>query len=193
MTSLARPIDSALTPDDAAWETLRGGLAIMALRRTCDADTAAECVQEILARTLELVRTGRVPTPGELVPIAFGIARHVLADEHRKRARSRRFLSIDGSIDPPTPDIDVLAPIIAREEQTQLSRAWRQLSSDDRDVLRLSFVEAMEPGEIARRLGEPAERVRKRKSRALSRLREKFFGVETADSRSGHVCPVTTI
>ena len=64
---------------------------------------------------------------------------------------------------------------------TEKERIWRgvaMLPDSDRRLLELSFREGLLPTEIALRTGEPPERIRKRKSRALERLREIF--------RTGH-------
>jgi RNA polymerase sigma factor (sigma-70 family) len=76
--------------------------------------------------------------------------------------------------------------LITGEERDRVRQALTQLSATDRDILHLSFFEALTPVEIADRLGEPALRIRKRKSRALRRLRQAFLrGAETGhESRS---------
>lgn len=49
------------------------------------------------------------------------------------------------------------------------------LPAADRELLRLSYFEGLEPAQIAERMGEVATRVRMRKSRALDRLRRAFL------------------
>ena len=44
------------------------------------------------------------------------------------------------------------------------------LSATDQEILHLSFFEGLSPAEITDHLNEPAERIRKRKSRARLRL-----------------------
>ncbi len=162
--------------DPQVLEHLRTGLRMIALRRLRDADAANEAVQEILTRVFDLVRSGRIPRPEELIPIAYGIARHVLADVIRSRLRAQRELPLAGSFEPASPAYDALAPLIAAEEHQRLRFALAQLGVEDRELLRLTFYEELTSSELGRRLGEPPERIRKRKSRALERLRRAFFG-----------------
>ena len=172
--------DPVTTLDPETLATLRGGLRIVALRRLREADAADECVQEVLARTLELVRAGRVRSAQELTPIAYGIARHVIVDEIRRRVRAQRVSLFAGDAVSAAPD--VLAPLIAGEERERLRAAWSELSDEDREILHITFFEGVEPSELARRRGQPPERVRKQKSRALERLRRAFFGGEAAST-----------
>ena len=71
---------------------------------------------------------------------------------------------------------DPLAALVSAAERARLRDALARLSHGDCELLRLSFFEAVTPTQLARRLGEPVERIRKRKSRALERLRRAFFG-----------------
>jgi hypothetical protein len=63
-----------------------------------------------------------------------------------------------------------------------LRAAFDELSVSDQQLLRLCFHEDRSPTEIAAALSEPPERVRKRKSRALERLRQEFLGVAKWDN-----------
>jgi RNA polymerase sigma factor (sigma-70 family) len=169
--------------DGFDWETLRAGLRLTALRRTRDADAADEATQEVLARTVALVREREIADRDEIARIAHGIARHVLADQSRKWARFRNFVTAHEASGPPHAAIDALTTLISAEEQLRLRRAWDTLSPGDRVVLRRTFFEQMSPGALARELHESPERTRKRKSRALARLREAFFGLSEAPGR----------
>src|SRR5205823_14121599 len=76
---------------------------------------------------------------------------------------------------------DALDQLVTAEERVRVRAALNGLASADRELLRLCYFEGLTPTEVAGRLGEPAERVRKRKSRALERLRAAFHG-----RHSGH-------
>jgi len=73
---------------------------------------------------------------------------------------------------------DALKALVSAEERAQVRAALVSLSESDRDLLRVCYVEGLAPGEIADRTGEPAQRIRKRKSRAMERLREAFHGAD---------------
>lgn len=156
--------------ESEAVERLRLGLQIMALRALGDPDAAEEAVQETLVRALEALRDGRLSDPEKLGAFVRGIARHVIADAHRARQRSAPLQAVpEGELGPSSDD--PLTALITAEERNRVRLALTQLSAGDRQILHLSFFEGLTPAAIAQQLGEPALRVRKRKSRALARLR----------------------
>jgi RNA polymerase sigma-70 factor (ECF subfamily) len=168
-----QPADLLKSEDVPAQElaVLRKGLRLLALRSLRDVDLAEEAAQETLARTLAALRSGQVHDPTHLGAFARGIACHVIADLHRARQRTTPLDEFPGAADPPTADPDALQLIVSEEQNERLRAALVALSAADRELLRLSFFEGLTPLEVAERLGEPATRIRKRKSRALERLR----------------------
>jgi RNA polymerase sigma factor (sigma-70 family) len=146
---------------------------LLAVRSLSDPDASNEVVQETIARALKALAEGRLRNPDHLGAYVRGIARHVIADVHRSRALS----PITGT-DPeglPSSRSGALEQIISAEERQRLRFALNAISEPDREILRLCFHEGLTPGEIAERLGMPSERIRKRKSRALERLRRVFL------------------
>ncbi len=154
-------------------ETLRSGLTILALRRLGDPDAAEEVVQETLARALEALRNGRPREPGKLGAFVAGIARHVVADVYRKRGRTVSLDTLPESAHPRA-TADPLNGLVSASERERLRASLERLSAGDQEILRLSFFDGFTSAEIAARLREPADRIRKRKSRALKRLRVVF-------------------
>lgn len=145
------------------------GLAAVALRRLRDREDALDAVQETLVRALVTMRDGASRPAVRIPAFAVGIARHVIADTVRRRRRDgRRSVNPDGLESPAASALDAL---IRAEERSRLSRAMAGLRASDRRLLERCFVDGMTVADIARRLGEPAGRIRKRKSRALGRLR----------------------
>jgi len=174
-----RPKEAVLAPPPAgpepdALEQLRLGVKIMALRALRDAETAEEVAQETLVRALEAIRDGRPRDPEKLGAFVRGIARHVIADAQRASQRSVP-LQEPQQHKLVTHRADPLTALITTEERDRVRLALTQLSAGDREVLHLSFFDGLSPLEIAERAGEPASRIRKRKSRALSRLRQAFL------------------
>ncbi len=160
-------------------ESLASGLRIVALRALGHEEDAADAVQETLARAIEAVRKDRIPPGVSLPAFVHGIARHVIADVLRRRGREHDGLEPDRlAAAAPSP----LDHLVRAEELERVQRALARLPHRDRDLLRRCFVDGERLVDIARDLGEPAERVRKRKSRALERLREMV-----ARDTSGHV------
>lgn len=166
-------------------ESLAAGLRIIALRALGDEDEAADAVQETLARAVEAVREGRVPSDVPLEVFVYGIARHVNADVLRRRARAPVALDVDcvASAEP-----SPLESLVRNEEIARAQRALARLPRRDRDLLTRCLLHGERLVDIARRLGEPVERLRKRKSRALAKLRDL---VEAA--APGHVSELKTI
>lgn len=154
-------------------ETLRNGLRIMALRALNDADLAEDVAQESLLRALNSVSPEIAADSARLGAFVGGIARHVIADTRRGTARRARLLHHDYG----AADADALTALVHAEECEAVQHALQRLSPDDRAVLHKSFFLGMTPAEVAAASGEPSERVRKRKSRALARLREVLASV----------------
>ena len=171
-------------PEPAAIEQLRSGLQIMALRALGDLEAAEEAVQETLVRALEALRDGRPRDPEKLGAYVRGIARHVIAKTQHARQRQAPLEALPEA-ERGTNRNDPLTALVTAEERDHVRRALTELSAGDRDILHLSFFEGLTPVEIAERLGEPALRIRKRKSRALRRLRQAFLRGERACHESG--------
>ena len=174
------PIRS-LDERDAA--LLADGVRIIALRSLGDPDAAREVAQETIARTLRAVSNGQLRDPRALGGFVRGIARHVIADEIRRRHRT---VSLEPELADPAGDADPLDALVHAEQAAAVRRAMRQLSPGDRRIIHLSFVDGLTPAAVAERLHEPAGRIRKRKSRALERLRAALL-----TTAAGHEVPAS--
>ncbi len=148
---------------------LRAGVRIMALQRLGDPELAEEIAQESMARVVQAVREGKLREPERLGGFARAIAQHVIVDTMRARKRS-----VDlGAAAPIAASTEHPLERICTEEQiTELRRALRELTAGDHELLRLAFFGGLTSQELADRLSEPGPRVRKRKERALKRLRQ---------------------
>jgi RNA polymerase sigma factor (sigma-70 family) len=155
----------ALLDVDAYLPGIVAGLEIITARRLGNRDDALDATQETIARLLACVRDGRITCSDELAPVAYGIARHVVADVLRARARDGGEANETMSSAP-----NVLDAMVHEEDRAAVAHALQRLSAADYGLLRRCFVDGEAIGRIARELGEPAERLRKRKSRALQRL-----------------------
>jgi len=179
------PAEQAGQPSGSAAEALehfRPGLELLALRTLGSADASREAVQETLTRAVVALANGQPSDPLKLPAFVAGIARHVIVDMVRA---ARRVVSLDTlpAGDPPSSSVDALSALLSAAERTRVREALSHLSAPDRELMRLCYFEGLTPGEIAERLGEPADRVRKRKSRALERLRRAFRGEGGHDVR----------
>jgi len=158
---------------DTDLELLRSGIRLMALRALGDPDAADEVAQESLTRALEVIRCPE--KTANLGAYVAGIARHVIADRFRAKARIVSIDQVDSHAfrDEAT---DVLTVLCSEGELAGVRVALAELSQDDRDLLRLCYFEGLTPTEVAGRMGMPPDRIRQRKLRALLRLRTAFDG-----------------
>lgn len=161
-------------------ERFRAGLQLMAVHRLGSADAAEEAVQETLSRAVVALANGQPAEASRLGAFVTGIARHVIIDILRARGR---LLPPDAAGEQQYAQAapDALDGLVSAEERTRVRAALNALGAADRELLRLCYFEGLTPTDVAARLGEPPERVRKRKSRALDRLRAAF-----RDGNSGH-------
>ena len=158
----------------------------MALYALGDASTADDVAQEAVTRAL--ARASEIRDAAKIPAFVAGIARHIITDHIR--AKQRVEVDID-QIDIPHAHPDALAQLMADEERSQLREALLQLSAVDREILRLSYQEGLGPAEVATRLNETSVVIRKRKSRALERLRTLFTQIAEPGS-GGHKRPPDT-
>lgn len=150
--------------------TCRRGVLLVAIRALGREEEARDVAQEVMARAVVAIREGRVPTGVALPTFVHGIARHVIADVIRARMRRRAEpLPEDAGI--PGPGASPLDAIVATEERARLADALQGLPQEDRNLLHRAYVEGEPLEAIAASLGVPGERIRKRKSRVLQRLR----------------------
>ena len=156
-------------------ECLRPGLHLLALRTLGNADAAEEAVQETLARAVVALARGQLADPTKTGAFVAGIARHVIVDAVRARQRIVPLETLPLDHHPRT-DPDPLAALVSAAERDRVRSALALLPAADRTLLQLCYYEGLTAEEVAARSGEPSDRIRKRKSRALERLRAAFRG-----------------
>ncbi|MFH1765229.1 MAG: sigma-70 family RNA polymerase sigma factor [Gemmatimonadota bacterium] len=156
--------------DDGTLNLLRSGLRIVALRSLDDPEAAEEAVQEALVRGLVAMEEGRLNNPEALGAYFRGIIRHVIADTLRRR---RRTISLELLADLPdeNPSSNALHRLVSEEQTAAVAGVMAKLSPQARECLHLIYFQGLHPREVAARLGEPSSRIRKRRSRALQRIR----------------------
>jgi RNA polymerase sigma factor (sigma-70 family) len=160
-------VEKTDSSQEQALAGLRDGLVIVALRALGDDDRAQDAVQEALSRVLRVLRATGIPPAYSLESYAYGTLRHVIGDLHRSQ---RRFTLLPRWLTAPAES--TLEALIAAEHIAKVRQGLAQLGSADRELLQRCYVAGERVAEIARVCGEPAERIRKRKSRALERLRQ---------------------
>ena len=149
-----------------------GRVLAMAVVRLRDRETAREIVDDVMMAAVMALRNGTVRDTARLGAYIHGITMNLLRNHLRTQYRTPRTEPIsDEEADPRAAesgerDIDM---------QT-VRRCLEQLPLRDRQVLFMTLVNGLKPGEIASRLGLTSDVVRQQKGRALKRLRDMIDG-----------------
>lgn len=169
--------DSPVTTRDQAslLESFRPRLLYFALNRLRDRTMAEEVVQDTLTIVLEALRDDRIEDRAKLAGYIFGVAKNLVLKALRARALEGNAGSDGEPTDAGSWIEDGEAALLLEEQRQQVRAALGQVSSADRDILERTFVAGQSLEEIAATLRIPYAAVRKRKSRALQRLRKIFL------------------
>lgn len=168
--------DSPVIKEQAALlESFRPRLLYFALNRLRDRTSAEEVVQETMTVVLQALLESRVEDPARLPGYIFGVARNRVFRVRRERAREAD-PGPDGQLAEPGPWLeDVEAAFLLEEQRQKVREALSLISPDDRDILERTFAADDSLEEIAATMGIPYAAIRKRKSRALQRLKKIFL------------------
>lgn len=160
------------------FDTHRRAVLAYALRRLDDPEDAAD----VLAETFLVVwrRLDDVPRGDGARPWLLGVARRVLANQHRS-ARRRVGLADRLRRELATQLATVREP---SESDLLVRRALATLSADDREILLLAGWEGLCPAEIAIAVGVRGVTARSRLHRARRRLRAELDALGWVDSAS---------
>jgi RNA polymerase sigma-70 factor (ECF subfamily) len=146
---------------------------IFLARRCLDPEVAVDLMAETFAHAFAKRSEYRGKTRQEASAWVFSIARHQLADYFRRgRARQRAVRRLGLTIPVLAEDeyarIEELADL--RLIRTTLAKHFEQLSTDQKDAVRLRVIQEIPYSEVARRLGISEATARARVSRGLRRL-----------------------
>lgn len=157
--------------EDDLVRQFRPGLLAVMRARTRDAQAAPELAHDTLMAVIAALREGKLRDEARLAGFVHGVARNILASHFRRRAGEPPTVELD-------PELSLGQPRDSEErERRELAlRAIDELGPLDRQVLELSLVHGLQPGEIARRLDLTPEAVRMRKMRAVRRAAELVEG-----------------
>jgi len=157
-------------------DRLRQGVRLLALRELGDIDAADEVAQETITRVFDAIREDRLENRHALGAFARGIARHVIIDLIRARRWEAPLDNTAQDREDTQTTNDALSVLVKAEQVGRVQDALAMLAPGEREIIHLSYFEGITCQELATRLHQPAARVRKRKERALDRLRRAFFG-----------------
>ncbi len=171
-SSLVARIRSGDADAEAAFARLFSGrLRMMIAARLGDRETARDLAQEALLAALTSLRAGALRDAERLAAFVYGVGRNIVNNYLRRQQAAPPvvLLDPDGVTEPGRPDN------LEDQEQRRLAeRALGTLAAGEREILLLTLVEGLKPGEIAARLGEGSDVVRTRKSRALKKVVAEF-------------------
>jgi RNA polymerase sigma-70 factor (ECF subfamily) len=159
-----------------------------ALRRSATPEDAADAVAETFLVAWR--RIDEVPPGDEARLWIYGVARRVLANQHRSLGRRDRLG--ERLRDQLARQVVVRDPDSEGAATGSALSAMDRLGPLDREVLRLTAWEQLEPREIAVVLGLDPQVVRTRLSRARARLRRMLGSCHDPDG-PGHVSSVRPV
>ena len=167
-------VRSAASGDSAAEYSLIEHFAprvrAMILARTRDADLARDLTQESLIAILVAARRGQIRDLDRVPAFVAGVARNIVNNHHRRTAKLQESPLEDELLNAGVPGLIARTDDEEIDRQRQMARALATLGDPDREVLLLTLVDGLKPGEIAAKTGLSPDVVRTRKSRALKRV-----------------------
>lgn len=151
-------------------------------KRLRDFSAAEEIAQETMLIVVKAVRENRIHSPGGIGTYIFRVAENLV----KKRFREKERLSQD--IPPDSLEAEWLdspeAGLLLREDRSQMRRALADLEEADRGLLVRCYTDDEPLEKIAEAMGISYPALRKRKSRALEKLRRIYFDVTKGKKRT---------
>jgi RNA polymerase sigma-70 factor, ECF subfamily len=166
----ATPVPEASADEAGLVSQFHERLRLFALRRLRDSAAAEDVAQETLRRVVEACRAGRLMNPSALPSFVFQTAHHICLQHFRSSSREGRALLRLSGEDAQNREPHPLTTLIGEERRNAVREALKQLSPEDRDLLRMMYYEEMDTGALAQSLGVTAGALRVRKHRVLARL-----------------------
>ena len=155
---------------------------LLARVRLRDEQAALDLTQEAVFGALLGIKEGRLHCHEQLGAYVYGTARNLINNHFRRSEPPSRDVSELLQSDADGPDQVVLD----RERQVLVRQALDGFNPVDRAILGMTLLEGMKPNEIATRLGMKPELVRKRKSRAVKKVRD-VIQRTSRKSKGGHL------
>jgi RNA polymerase sigma-70 factor (ECF subfamily) len=144
----------------------------MTLARTRDVDLARDLTQESLIAILVAARKGQIRDLDRVAAFVCGVARNIINNHHRRTTKLQESPLDDELLHSGLPGLIARSGDEEIDRQRLMARALSTLGASDREVLLLTLVDGLKPGEIAEKTGLSPDVVRTRKSRALKRVLE---------------------
>jgi RNA polymerase sigma-70 factor, ECF subfamily len=140
-------------------------IRLYGVRHLRSAAAADDLVQQVLLKTIEALRAGRLREPDRLAPFVLGTCRMTVLDLRRSTRRQEHLLEEFGAMlapdQPPMPGFD----------GDQLARCVQALKERERSVIVMTFYDEQTAVEAAGFLGLSEANVRVIRHRAIKQLR----------------------
>lgn len=137
-----------------------------AMRLLGDTVQAEDCVSETFSRLLQALSSGKGPK-NHLRAYLYRIAHNWITDQYRSEHPTEELNeSLPSEASSPEHTVENSA------QQTQILRAVRRLTPDQRQVIALKFWQSLENKEIAQALGKPVSAIKSLQHRALASLQQ---------------------
>src|SRR5262245_55253198 len=140
-------------------------IRLYGLRHLRSAAAADDLVQQVLLKTIEALRAGRLREPDKLAHFVLGTCRMTVIDLRRTARRQEELLQEFGSVLVPeqaaSPELDA----------DRLARCVQALKERERSIVVMTFYDEQSAAESGRFLGLSEANVRVIRHRALKQLR----------------------
>lgn len=136
------------------------------LRHLRDPHAAADLMQQVMALTLEHLRSGRLREPERVLSFVLGTCRHTVIDQLRVERRREDLLRRHAD-ELPMADLHV-AP---RLDHQRVADCLERLPARERSVLVMTFYDDQPSDAVGRELGLSAGNVRVIRHRGIDKLR----------------------
>ena len=145
---------------------------------------AEDVRQETLFRVLRVLRQGSgVSQPERFGAFVNSVCNNVILEFLSKE--SRQPSGLENAPEPADERVDFNAALITAQRKQIVAEVLDGLSSKDREILRLVFLEEMERSEVCRRLGVGSEYLRVLLHRAKSRFEQAYLRKKGAAHAAG--------
>ena len=140
-------------------------IRLYGLRHLRSATAADDLVQQVLLKTIEALRAGRLRASEKLAPYVLGTCRMTVLDLRRNAQRQQHLLEEFGQIlvpdQPPMPSVD----------DKQLARCVQALNERERSIVVMTFYDEQTAAQAAGFLDISEANVRVIRHRAIKQLR----------------------
>jgi RNA polymerase sigma-70 factor (ECF subfamily) len=130
---------------------------------------AQDLAQDSLLACLEALRKGELRNPEKLAAFVHGVARNIVNNHFRRRQAEPAYEELREEL-----RVAVMPQPAEAGRRAAVEREIAALDPLDRQILQMTLVDGLKPGEIAQRLNLSGDVVRQRKLRATRRIAEKI-------------------